>query len=343
MFKLLSRAFGQHQNHIPIRVVVTGGSGQIAYSLLFRIASGNLFGPNQPVILHIYDLPAMQQALRGVVMELNDGAFPLLNGIIASDLSSTVFAEADYAFLVGAKPRGPGMERADLLKQNGEIFVKVGQDIDKYSKKTIKVLAVGNPVNTNCLIAMTHAPSIPKENFTAMTRLDHNRALNQLALKLGKKVSDIDHLAIWGNHSPTMYPDISDLVVNGEHARGTIDNHWYEKEFIPVVQQRGTAIINARKASSAASAASAAIDHVRDWVLGSNNRWVSMGVPSDLYNEAYGVPKGLIYSYPHVCADGNYSLVKNLKIDEFSKTKLSITTEELLKEKEAIADLLKIN
>jgi malate dehydrogenase len=341
MLRALSRGFSHHFKE-PVKIVVTGGSGQIAYSLLFRIASGTLFGDHQPVILSIYDMPAMQGALKGVVMELQDGAFPLLHDIIASDDPATIYENADYAFLVGAKPRGPGMERADLLKQNGEIFVKVGQAINKYSKKSIKVLAVGNPVNTNCLITMTHAPTVPKENFTAMTRLDHNRALFQLANHLNVKVTDIGHLAIWGNHSPTMYPDLSHVTVHGHSAKSKIESAWIEKEFIPVVQQRGTAIINARKASSAASAASAAVDHVRDWVLGSHGKWVSKGVPSDLYNEDYGVPKGLIFSYPVITKDGNYSLVRNLAIDEFSKSKLQITIDELLKEKEAVGDLLKV-
>lgn len=325
----------------PVRVVVTGGSGQIAYSLLFRIASGSLFGDHQPVILQIHDLPQMQGALKGVVMELMDGAFPLLHGVIASDVAATVYADADYAFLVGSKPRGPGMERADLLKQNGEIFVQVGESIDKYAKKSIKVLVVGNPANTNCLIAQSNAPSVPKENFTAMTRLDHNRALWQIANHLNAKVSDIGHLAVWGNHSPTMYPDLSHVTVKGKAVRSTLDNAWVEKEFIPEVQQRGTAIINARKASSAASAASAAVDHVRDWSLGSSNRWVSMCVNSDLYNGEYGIPKGIIFSYPMVCSNGAYQLVKNLKIDDFSRDKLNKTADELLKEKEAVVHLLK--
>ena len=341
MFRALSRSFSHHLKE-PVRIVVTGGSGQISYSLLFRIASGSLLGSHQPVILQIYDVPAMQQALKGVVMELEDGAFPLLHGIIASDDSATVYHQADYAFCVGAKPRGPGMERADLLKQNGEIFVKLGQDLDKYAKKTVKVIVVGNPANTNCLIAMTHAPSVPKANFTAMTRLDHNRALCQLANYLKFKVDDIGNLAVWGNHSPTMYPDLSHVTVSGNPARPLIDNDWIEKEFIPVVQQRGTAIINARKASSAASAANAAVDHVRDWALGSNGKWVSMGVSSDLYNGEYGIPKGLIFSYPVVCSHGTYDLVKGLHIDKFSENKLKITADELLKEKEAVENLLKI-
>ena len=341
MLQALSRRFSHHMKE-PVRVVVTGGSGQIAYSLLFRIASGSLFGQYQPVILQIYDMPVMQQALKGVVMELQDGAFPLLQGVIASDNAETVYSGADYAFLVGAKPRGPGMERADLLKQNGEIFVNVGQNINKYSKKTIKVLAVGNPVNTNCLIAMRNAPTIPKENFTAMTRLDHNRALCQLAEHLKAKVTDIGNLALWGNHSPTMYPDLNNVTLHGKPANDKIDSAWIEKEFIPVVQQRGTAIINARKASSAASAASAAVDHVRDWVFGSDGKWVSMAVPSDLYDGEYGVPKGIIFSYPVVCEHGVYHLVKGLKLDESSKNKLKVTAEELLKEKEAVAHLLKV-
>lgn len=340
MLRALSRSFTHHMKE-PVRVVVTGGSGQIAYSLLFRIASGSLFGDHQPVILQIHDLPQMQGALKGVVMELMDGAFPLLHGVVASDLESTVYADADYAFLVGSKPRGPGMERADLLKQNGEIFVKVGESIDKHAKKNIKVLVVGNPANTNCLIAQSNAPSIPKENFSAMTRLDHNRALWQVANHLGAKVTDIGNMVVWGNHSSTMYPDLTNTTCKGVPIRSQIDNTWYEKEFIPEVQQRGAAIIAARKSSSAASAASAAVDHVRDWALGSNNRWVSMSVNSDLYNGEYGIPKGIIFSYPVVCTHGAYHLVKNLKIDEFSRDKLNKTADELLKEREAVTHLLK--
>jgi malate dehydrogenase len=340
MFRALARTFTHHMKE-PVRVVVTGGSGQISYSLLFRIASGSLFGDHQPVILQIFDMPQMQGALRGVVMELMDGAFPLLHGIVASDVPSTVYADADYAFFVGAKPRGPGMERADLLKQNGEIFVQVGEALDKYAKKSVKVLVVGNPANTNCLIAQSNAPSIPKENFTAMTRLDHNRAVWQLASHLNVKVTDIGHLAVWGNHSPTMYPDVSHTTSQGQPLTGKLDSAWLTKEFIPEVQQRGTAIINARKASSAASAASAAVDHMRDWALGSNGRWVSMAVPSDLYNGEYGIPKGVIFSYPMVCTHGVYHLVRGLKIDEFSREKLKVTSEELLKEREAIVHLLK--
>ena len=339
MLRALSRTFTQQMKE-PVRVVVTGGSGQIAYSLLFRIASGSLFGNHQPVILQIYDMPQMQGALRGVVMEIMDGAFPLVHGIVASDVPATVYHEADYAFLVGAKPRGPGMERADLLKQNGEIFVQVGQALNQYAKKSVKVLVVGNPANTNCLIAQANAPTIPKENFTAMTRLDHNRALWQLANHLSVKVTDIGQMAVWGNHSPTMYPDVSHVTVKGEDSSSKLDSNWITKEFIPEVQQRGTAIINARKASSAASAASAAVDHVRDWALGSHGKWVSMAVPSDLYNLEYGVPKGVIFSYPMVCTHGVYHLVKGLKLDDFSKEKIKVTSEELLKEREAVTHLL---
>jgi malate dehydrogenase len=337
MLKALSRSF-THQMKDPVRVVVTGGSGAIAYSLLFRIASGSLFGPHQPVILHIYDLPQMQAALRGVVMELYDGAFPPLYGVVASDSGEAVYSNVDYVFLAGAKPRGPGMERADLLKQNGEIFVKVGQDLNKYAKRTVKVLTIGNPANTNCLIAMSNAPNIPKENFTAMTRLDHNRALCQLATHLNVRTTAIGNIAIWGNHSPTMYPDLSHLTVNGERKK--VDDKWYQEEFIPVVQQRGTAIIQARKASSAASAASAGVDHMRDWAQGTGNHWVSMGVPSDLFNGDYGVPKGVIYSYPVVCSHGAYHLVKGLKVDQFSQSKINASAEELLKEREAVENLI---
>jgi malate dehydrogenase len=324
-----------------VRVAVTGGSGQIAYSLLFRIASGSFLGPDQPVILQIHDLFQAQSALRGVVMELDDGAFPLLKGVIATDVMSTVTQDADYAFLVGAKPRGPGMERSDLLKQNGEIFVKVGEALNTNARKDVKVLVVGNPVNTNCLIAMHYAKGLKKENFTAMTRLDHNRALAQLAIKTNSQVTDIKRMAIWGNHSSTMYPDITNTTVKEQAATNLVQRPWVVDEFIPVVQNRGAAIIAARKLSSAASAASAAVDHMRDWALGSNGEWVSMAVPSDLYNGAYGVPNGIVFSYPMVCANGRYELVKNLDLDAFSKDKMKKTIDELLKERQAVESLLR--
>lgn len=332
------RSFSQKA---PVRVAVTGGSGQIAYSLLFRIASGSFLGPDQPVILQIHDLFPMQAALRGVVMELDDCAFPLLKGIVATDVLSTVTQDADYAFLVGAKPRGPGMERSDLLKQNGEIFVKVGEALNTNARKSVKVLVVGNPVNTNCLIAMHHAKGLKKENFTAMTRLDHNRAIAQLAIKTNAQSTDIKRMAIWGNHSTTMYPDISNATVRTQAATALVQRPWVVDEFIPVVQNRGAAIIAARKLSSAASAASSAVDHMRDWALGSNGEWVSMAVPSELYNGAYGVPNGIVFSYPVVCSGGRYELVRNLNLDAFSQDKLKRTIDELVKERQAVEGLLK--
>lgn len=344
-FNSLTRAFSHH-NHAPyhkppVKVAVTGGSGQIAYSLLFRIASGGFLGPDQPIDLAIYDLPQMQQSLRGVVMELHDAAFPTLNSLIATDVYGSVFDNVDYVFLVGAKPRGPGMERSDLLKQNGEIFVEVGKALDKHAKKTAKIITVGNPANTNCLIAMANAPSLPKENFTAMTRLDHNRALWQLAAKTDSRVTDVKNLAIWGNHSSTMYPDITSTKIKGKAAKDLVDHKWVVEEFIPVVQQRGAAIIAARKLSSAASAGSAALDHMRDWVQGTHGEWVSMAVPSDLYKGEYGVPEGLIFSYPVTCAHGVYDLVRGLKFDKFGEEKVKVTADELLSEKKAVEHLLK--
>lgn len=325
----------------PVRVAVTGGAGQIAYSLLFRIASGAFLGPSQPVVLHVHDLPHMQENLRGVLMELQDCSFPLLKGTVASDSLETVMQEVDYAFLVGAKPRGPGMERADLLKQNGEIFIKVGQALNTVAKKTVKVLTVGNPVNTNALICLHHAPSIPKANFTAMTRLDHNRALAQLAAKAHCHVTDIKKLAIWGNHSGTMYPDVSNATIKGRQADEVLDNAWISNHFVPTVANRGAAIIQARKLSSAASAASAAVDHMRDWVLGSRGEWVSMAVHSDQFNEEYAVPKGLIFSYPVICDEGHYRLVRDLEIDATEVEKIKRTTEELLTERKAVENLLR--
>lgn len=340
----LTRTFTHHNptaHKTPVKVAVTGGSGNIAYALLFRIASGAFLGPEQPIDLAIYDMPVMQQSLKGVVMELNDCAFPTLNSLVATDLYSGVFDNVDYVFLVGAKPRGPGMERSDLLKQNGEIFVEVGKALDKHAKKTAKIITVGNPANTNCLIAMANAPSIPKGNFTAMTRLDHNRAVWQLAAKTDSRVTDVKNFAVWGNHSSTMYPDINHAKVKGKNAKDLVDDKWVVEEFIPIVQQRGAAIIAARRFSSAASAASASLDHMRDWALGSHSEWVSMAVPSDLYKGEYGVPEGLIFSYPVICANGAYELVKGLKLDKFGEEKLKVTTDELLSEKKAVEHLLK--
>jgi len=298
-----------------------------------------MLGPNQPVILHLLDLPFAQTALKGVVMELQDCAFPLLDGIIATDNQSSAFKDIDYAYLVGSKPRGPGMERGDLLKENGKIFTDTGKALSDNAKPSCKTLVVGNPANTNCLIAASNAKNIPKENFTAMTRLDHNRALTQVALKANCKVTDIERLCIWGNHSSTMYPDLSHALIKGKPAKQVInDDKWIKEEFIPVVQQRGAAIIAARKASSAASAASAAIDHMRDWALGSNGKWVSMAVASD---GSYDVPQGVYYSYPCVTRDGKYEIVKGLPVDEFSRQKMDITKKELFDERAMVENLLK--
>lgn len=341
MLSRLCRGMRTFSQKAPVRVAVTGGAGQIAYSLLIRIASGAFLGPDQPVILQIHDLPQAQPALRGVVMELDDCAFPLLKGVIATDVLSTVTQDANYAFLVGAKPRGPGMERSDLLMQNGEIFVKVGETLNTNARKDVKVIVVGNPANTNCLIAMHSAKGLKKENFTAMTRLDHNRAVAQLAIKTGADSTEIKRMAIWGNHSSTMYPDITNATVRGQAATSLVQRPWVVDEFIPVVQNRGAAIIAARKLSSAASAASASVDHMRDWALGSNGDWVSMAVPSDLYDGAYGVPNGVIFSYPMICSNGNYELVRNLDLDAFSRDKLKRTADELLKERQAVESLLR--
>lgn len=329
------RAFGTHQQ--PARVAVTGAAGQIGYSLVFRIASGEMLGKNQPVIIHLVDIPQANDALRGVKMELQDCAFPNLVGIETHDNLSAGFKDIDYALLVGAKPRGPGMERADLLKDNGKIFVSTGKALNDNAKRTVKVIVVGNPANTNCLIAAHYAKDIPKENFTAMTRLDHNRGLTQIAEKTGSRVVDIRNFAVWGNHSPTMYPDLTYTTINGKNATNLVDKDWINNEFIPVVQQRGAAIIKARKLSSAASAANAAIDHIRDWVYGTNGEWTSMAIPSD---GSYGIEKGLIFSYPVVCENGTYRIVQGLEVNEESRKRLNTTQEELLAERKAVEELL---
>ena len=319
-------------------VTVTGGAGQIAYSLLFRIASGAFLGPDTRIRLKILDLPFMQEVLKGVQMELHDCAFPTLEEVIITDNLSTAFKDTDYNFLVGSKPRGPGMERADLLKDNGKIFVGVGQAINDNAKRTAKTIVVGNPANTNCLICAHYAKDIPKQNFTAMTRLDHNRAVAQLALKSGTHVTDIKKLAVWGNHSPTMFPDIKSTTIGGKAARTVVDAKWEADTFIPVVQQRGAAIIAARKLSSAASAASAAVDHMRDWVKGTNE-WVSMSVPST--GNKYGVPEGLIFSFPCTTKNGEWKMVEGLDIsDEFSQQRIKKTTDELLGERKFVEGLL---
>ncbi|NDD75676.1 MAG: malate dehydrogenase, partial [Gammaproteobacteria bacterium] len=301
----------------PLNVAITGAAGQIGYALAFRVASGAMLGPDQPVNLHLLEITPALPTLQGVVMELNDCAFPTLNKVVATDDAKVAFKDCHAALLVGARPRGPGMERKDLLLANAQIFSAQGKALDAVAARDVRVLVVGNPANTNALIAMKNAPSLKPQSFTAMTRLDHNRALSQLAEKTGTHVNDIQKMIIWGNHSATQYPDINHCLVQGKPARSLVDAVWIEKEFIPVVQQRGAAIIKARGASSAASAGSAAIDHVRDWFRGSaNGDWVSMGIPSD---GSYGIPEGVIYSYPVVCRNGHYEIVQGLAIDEFSR------------------------
>jgi len=320
-----------------VKIAVTGAAGAIGYALVFRIASGAMLGPDQPVILQLLELPQAQNALKGVAMELNDCAFPLLRSMTLTDDVKKAFEDIDYGMLVGSRPRGPGMERNDLLTLNGDIFTKQGKALNAHAKKTVRVLVVGNPANTNALIAQANAPSIPKENFTAMTRLDHNRAMSALAEKTGASVNDVEKVCIWGNHSSTQFPDLSFASVKGKPALSQVDNEWYKNTFIPEVQQRGAAIIKARGASSAASAASSAIDHMRTWALGSNGRWVSMGIPSG----AYGVAPGLIYSYPVTCADGKYKIVEGLKIDGFQQERMDVTRKELEGERAAVAHMLK--
>jgi malate dehydrogenase len=322
----------------PARVTITGAAGQIGYQLAFRIASGQLLGPNQPVILQLLEIPPALGALKGVVMELEDCAFPTLQGVVATDNADEAFRDSDYALLVGAKPRGPGMERGDLLRENAKIFSVQGQALDRYASRNVKVLVVGNPANTNALIAQKNAPSLNPANFTAMTRLDHNRALAQLARKLGVHVNAISRMTVWGNHSATQYPDISHAIVNEQPAIEMVDQQWLVDDFIPTVQQRGAAIIKARGLSSAASAASSAIDHIRDWALGTpGDDWVSMAVPSD---GSYGIKEGVIYSFPCRCAKGRYEIVDGLAISEFSRQRMDATDAELRQERDAIAELL---
>lgn len=322
----------------PVRVTVTGAAGQISYSLLFRIAAGEMLGPNQPVILQMLEITPALEALRGVAMELDDCAFPLLAGIICTDNADEAFKDTDYALLVGARPRGPGMERKDLLEANAAIFSAQGQAIDKVAAKSIKVLVVGNPANTNALIAQRNAPSINPRQFTAMTRLDHNRSMTQIAQKTNKSINDVKRMTIWGNHSATQYPDLHHSLIDGVAAMDLVDQAWYENDFIPVVQQRGAAIIKARGASSAASAANAAIAHMRSWALGSDAAdWISMGVYSD---GSYGITAGLIYSFPCVCKDGDWQIVQGLEINDFSRAKMTATQTELLEERDAVAHLL---
>ena len=321
----------------PVKVAVTGAAGQIGYALVFRIASGQLLGPDQPVELRLLEIPQGLGALNGVCMELDDCAFPLLANVVATDDANVAFDGASYAMLVGARPRTKGMERGDLLQANGAIFTVQGKAINDHAADDIRVLVVGNPANTNALIAMHSAPDVPSERFTAMTRLDHNRALTQLAQKAGVPVTDVKRMTIWGNHSATQYPDINHATVKGAPAKSLVDQAWIEKDFIPTVQQRGAAIIKARGASSAASAASAAIDHMRSWALGTaDGDWVSMGVPSD---GSYGVPEGLISSFPCVCRDGAYEIVQGLDINEFSQTRIDRSVGELAEERDAVAEL----
>ena len=321
----------------PVRVAVTGAAGQIGYALLFRIASGAMLGADQPVILHLLEITPALPALEGVVMELNDCAFPTLAGVGTSDDPNVAFKDVDFALLVGARPRGPGMERKDLLEANGAIFGPQGKALNDYASRDVKVLVVGNPANTNALIAQQNAPDLDPKCFTAMMRLDHNRALSQLADKVNVHSSDVTKMTIWGNHSSTQYPDISNAVVNKSAAIDLIDMAWYKDDFIPTVQQRGAAIIKARGASSAASAASAAIDHMRNWALGTNDGdWVSMAIPSD---GSYGVKEGIIFGYPCVCKDGKYEIVQGLSVDEFSAERMKATEAELREERDAVAHL----
>jgi malate dehydrogenase len=322
----------------PVRVAVTGAAGQIGYSLLFRIASGEMLGPDQPVVLQMLEITPALPALEGVSMELEDCAFPLLAGMVRTDRPAEGFADADFALLVGAMPRKQGMERSDLLAANGAIFTEQGLAISEAASADVKVLVVGNPANTNALIAMSNAKGIDPSNFTAMTRLDHNRAISQLATRTGRPVSSITRMTIWGNHSTTQYPDLVHCLVDGESAYDLVDDHaWVDGEFIPTVAKRGAAVIGARGASSAASAANAAIDHVRDWVHGTaEGDWVSMGVRSD---GSYGVPEGLMSSFPCVCREGRWEIVRGLEIDEYSRTKIDGSIEELESERAAVTEL----
>ncbi|HEW98727.1 MAG: malate dehydrogenase [Candidatus Parabeggiatoa sp. nov. 3] len=321
----------------PVRVAITGGAGQIAYSLVFRIASGEMLGQDQPVILHMLEVPAALEALKGVVMELHDCAYPLLEDIVMTDDVNIAFSDVDYALLVGAKPRGPGMERSDLLKINGEIFTEQGKALNDFASRDIKVLIVGNPANTNAYITMHSAPDLDRKQFSSMTRLDHNRAVSQLAEKTGVKITAVKNVIIWGNHSTTQYPDINHATINGQPAKSLVEQDWIINEFMPTVQQRGTAIIKARGGkSSAASAAFAAMSHMRDWVMGTDE-WTSMSIPSD---GSYNIPEGLIYSFPVTIKDGKINIVQGLEIDQFSNKLLIATQHELEQECEAVADLL---
>ncbi|MCX8566547.1 MAG: malate dehydrogenase (NAD) [Glomeribacter sp. 1016415] len=320
------------------RIAISGAAGQIAYSLLFRIANGDLLGKDQPVILQLLDLPQAQAAVKGVVMELEDCAFELLQDIIITDDPKIAFKDIDYALLVGARPRSKGMERKDLLSANAEIFTVQGRALNEMASRNVKILVVGNPANTNAYIAMKSAPDLPQKNFTSMMRLDHNRALAQLAAQSKQPIAEIEKVIVWGNHSPTMYPDFRFATVKGASLQQMLnDEAWNRTVFIPTVAQRGTAVIEARGLSSAASAANAAIDHMRDWVLGSNGRWVTMGIPS---NGAYGIPKDLLYGFPVTTANGDYTIVSDLEIDTFSRERMDLALQELLEEQNGVKHLL---
>jgi malate dehydrogenase len=322
----------------PVRIAVTGAAGQIGYALLFRIAAGDMLGKDQPVILHLLEITPALPALQGVVMELDDCAFPLLQGIVATDDANVAFKDVDYALLVGARPRGAGMERKDLLSANGAIFGPQGKALNAHARRDVKVLVVGNPANTNALIAQANAPDLDPSCFTAMVRLDHNRAMAQVAKQTNTHVNDVKRMIIWGNHSSTQYPDIHHATVKGQRATELVDGGWYRDNFIPTVQQRGAAIIKARGASSAASAASAAIDHMRSWALGTaEGDWVSMAVPSD---GSYGIAPGVIYGYPVTCKDGKYEIVLKLDINEFSRERMDASDKELREERAAVEHLL---
>lgn len=322
----------------PVHIAVTGAAGQIGYSLLFRLAAGELLGKEQPVVLHLLEITPAMGTLEGVIMELNDCAFPLLHGIVASDDANVAFAEVEYAFLVGARPRGPGMERKDLLEANGAIFTVQGKALNEVAKRDVKVLVTGNPANTNALIALSNAPDLNPSNFSALTRLDHNRAVSQLAERCKVLASDVKRVTIWGNHSSTQYPDLHHAEVKGQKAMWLVDQNWFADQFIPVVQQRGAAIIKARGVSSAASAANASIDHMRDWIFGTRTGdWTSMAVPSD---GSYGIEEGVVYSYPVTIRNGVYSIVQGLEINEFSRNRMDLSDQELREERSAVEHLL---
>jgi malate dehydrogenase len=322
----------------PVTVTITGAAGQIGYALAFRVASGHMLSADQPINLNLLEIPAAQAAVQGVVMELNDCAFRTLNQVTATDDARVAFKDCDIAMLVGARPRGPGMERKDLLLENAKIFSAQGKALDAVASRDVRVLVVGNPANTNALLAQRNAPSLPPDRFTAMTRLDHNRGLSQVAEKTGTPVAGIQKMIIWGNHSATQYPDLHHATVDGKPAIGVVGERWFTDHFIPTVQQRGAAIIKARGSSSAASAASAAVDHIHTWVLGSRDGdWVSMAVPSD---GSYGIPEGVVYSYPVTCKGGRYSIVQGLDINEFSRGRMQATHRELCEERDGVKDLL---